>query len=125
MENLESLYQIPVIMASATEDMLEDHISGAVDSLIATAQVREELPHLHRSRLPRFGRIPKNPIILFHGLIDWCGVSFDYIEYAGNLYVLGFWQHREEDRSTRKFDCVLEKPTDAAKYLKGTDDSTD
>jgi hypothetical protein len=48
MNTIKSKTDITVIMASEVEDILESHISGAVDSLIAAAQIREELspPHI-------------------------------------------------------------------------------
>jgi hypothetical protein len=109
------------VMASAVEDILESHISGAIDSLIAAAQIRHELPALHRARRARFSWLCKDSLTLYRGRIDWCGIGFDYVEHGGNLHIVDVWPDYSEDRSTRKVDCVIGQAMDAEKYLTVTE----
>ena len=117
MNTIESKAKCTVIMASAVEDILESHISGAIDSLIAAAQIRHELPAQHQRQRTGFGWLRKTSLKLYRGRIDWCGVGFDYVEHGGNLHILDVWYDYREDRSTRKVDCVLQQPVDDEKYL--------
>jgi len=94
-----------------------DYSLSPLDGIIAIKQVIHELPELHRKcrsrlRLRRFG----TALPIYRGVIDWCGVGFEYVEYRGYLHILGI-----RDIDTKAADAIIKQTADCTDYLNESD----
>lgn len=108
---------LTVILGDQIADAI-DYSLSPMDGIIAIKQLIQGLPDAHRKcRSRRRFRRFSTALPIYRGLIDWCGVGFDYVEYRGCLHVLGI----RNDVDTDSADAVILQPTNPEQYFHEAD----
>jgi len=108
--------RLTVIVNDAIADAIDSSISGPVDAIIAIEQVIHELPDIHRQRRSRRRLRFGAGLPVYRGIVDWCGVGFEYVEHRGYLHILGV----RDDIAAEAADAVIEQPIDSAQCVHET-----
>lgn len=101
---------LTVILGHEIANELDNALSP-MDGIVAIGQVTHELASIHRTSRRR--RWFQASLPIYRGLIDWCGIGFDYVEHRGYLHVLAI----RDDYTADSVDAVIHGPEDAGRYV--------